>query len=124
MIKKIEDWTLYELLNVARTASRDEIRQAYLAAKETYMPGSLAAYSLVTEEERAFILGRIEEAFRTLSDQVKRKNYDLALLSDSLDRPPKVPFRQTTEKLEIEEAATRRRGFLSRLSRLFSRDDQ
>ena len=123
MIKKIEDWNHYELLDVTRTASRDEIRRAYLAAKETYKPGSLAAYSLVTEEERSTILGRIEEAYRTLSDPVKRKEYDLALLSDSLDRPPKVPFRQTTEKLEIEEA-TPRTGLLARLSRFFSRRAQ
>jgi DnaJ-class molecular chaperone len=123
MIKKIEDWNLYELLNVSRTASRDEIRQAYLNAKETYKPGSLAAYSLVTEDERALILERIEEAHRILGDPVKRKDYDLALLSDSLDRPPKVPFRQTTEKLEIEEAG-HRPGFFERLSRLFSRRGQ
>jgi DnaJ-class molecular chaperone len=123
MIKKIEDWSYYDLLNVSRTASRDEVRQAYLTAKETYKPGSLAAYSLVTEDERALILERIEEAHRILGDPAKRKDYDLALLSDSLDRPPKVPFRQTTEKLEIEEAG-QRPGFFARLARLFSRRDQ
>jgi len=123
MIKKIEDWTHYELLSVARTASRDEIRQAYLAARETYKPGSLAAYSLVTEDERAQILARIEEAFRTLSDPLTRKNYDLGLLSNSLDRPPKVPFRQSTERIEIEEAA-RHPGLFARLVRRFSRRGQ
>ncbi len=118
MIKKIEDWNYYELLNVERTASREEIREAYLAAVETYRPGSMASYSLLTKEERERILQRIEEAYRVLSDPVQKKTFDLALLTHSMEHSPKAPFRQSFSKLEIEEASPKR-GILSRILRLF-----
>jgi len=120
MIKKIEDWNYYELLNVERTASREEIREAYQAALSTYHPGSLAAYSLVTEEERRLIVERIEEAYETLRDPEKKKAYDLALLKRSFYYSPKAPFRKSVGKVEIEEAA-QKRGFRDKVRRLFRR---
>ena len=120
MIKKIGDWTFYELLNVERTASRQEIREAYMAALETYKPGSLASYSLVTREEREKILSRIEDAYRTLSDPVRKKDYDLALLSHTVDHSPRAPFRQSFQKLEIEEAETKK-SFWARILKLFKK---
>ena len=120
MIKRIEDWTYYELLNVERTASPEEIREGYQAALATYAPGSLAAYSLVSDEERRLIVGRIEEAFQTLSDAERKQAYDLSLLKRSSYYSPKAPFRRTVGRLEIEEAPAKR-GFWSRLRRLFSR---
>jgi DnaJ-class molecular chaperone len=121
MIKKIDDWNFYELLNVERTASREEIREAYMAAVETYKPGSLASYSLVDGAEREQILARIEDAYRTLSDPVRKKNYDLALLSHTLDHSPKAPFRQSFQKLEIEEAETKK-SFWDRILGLFRKN--
>ncbi|MCK7476415.1 MAG: hypothetical protein M0C28_01635 [Candidatus Moduliflexus flocculans] len=41
MLKKIEDWNYYELLSVERTASQDEVWEAYQAALG-HLPGRLA----------------------------------------------------------------------------------
>lgn len=121
MIKRIEDWTYYELLNVERTASQDEIRAGYQAALATYAPGSLAAYGLVSDDERRQIAGRIEEAYQTLCDPERKKAYDLSLLKRSYYYSPKAPFRRTVGKVEIEEAPPRKRGFWEKVRRLFSR---
>jgi DnaJ-class molecular chaperone len=120
MIKRIEDWNYYELLNVERTASREEIWEAYQRALSTYNPDSLATYSLVSEEERALIMERIQEAYRTLRDPARKNLYDLALLKHSPYVPPKAPFRKSVGKVEIEEAA-RPSGFRAKLRRLFGR---
>jgi DnaJ-class molecular chaperone len=119
MIKKIEDWNYYELLNVERTASQDEIWEAYQAALATYQPGSLAVYSLVTEDERIVILGRIQEAFQTLRDPQTRKAYDLALLKHTPYFAPKAAFRKSVRRMEIEEAPAKR-SWRARLKRIFS----
>jgi curved DNA-binding protein CbpA len=120
MIKRIEDWTYYELLNVERTASDEEIKEGYQAALATYHPGSLASYSLVTDDERRLIVGRIEEAYATLRDPDRKKVYDLSLLKRSFYYSPKAPFRKSVGKLEIEEAE-KKRGFGEKVRRLFFR---
>jgi DnaJ-class molecular chaperone len=119
MIKRIEDWNCYELLNVERTASKEEIWEGYQRALATYDTDSLATYSLVTDEERRQILERIQESYQTLRDPEKKKAYDLALLKHSFYYAPKAPFRKSIGKVEIEEAA-RRPGFWERVRRRFS----
>ena len=117
MLKKIEDWNYYELLSVERTASPDEIWEGYQAALSTYKDGSLALYGLVSEAERGAILARVQEAFQTLRDPDKRKDYDLALLRHAPYIAPKAPFRKSVGKLEIEEAPPRK-TLWARLKRL------
>lgn len=104
MLKRIEDWNYYELLSVERTASADEIWAAYQAALATYREESPALYGLVNEAERALVLERVQEAFQTLRDPEKRREYDLALLRHGPYFPPQAPFRKSVGKLEIEEA--------------------
>jgi curved DNA-binding protein CbpA len=118
MLKKIEDWNYYELLSVERTASPDEIWEGYQAALATYRGGSLALYGLVLESERDAVLGRIQEAFQTLRDPDKRKEYDLALLRRAPYFPPRAAFRKSVGKLEIEEAPARK-TLWARIKRLF-----
>lgn len=120
MLKRIEDWNYYELLGLERTASADEIWEAYQAALATYREGSLAVYGLVTEEERRLVLERVQEAFQVLRDPEKRKEYDLALLRHSPYVPPKAAFRKSVGKVEIEEAP-RRPILWQRLRRLFAK---
>jgi curved DNA-binding protein CbpA len=120
MLKRIEDWNYYELLSVERTASRDEIWEAYQAALATYRDGSLALYGLVQEAERALVLDRVQEAFQTLRDPERRREYDLALLRHAPYFPPKAPFRRTAGRLEIEEAPPKK-SFWGRLAALFRR---
>ncbi|HDT13393.1 MAG TPA: hypothetical protein ENO03_03450 [Candidatus Aminicenantes bacterium] len=121
MLKKIEDWNYYELLSVERTASQDEIWEAYQAALATYRDGSPALYGLVSEAERELILGRIQEAFQTLRDPRKRQEYDLALLRHGPYFPPKAAFRKSVGKLEIEEAPPRV-TLWARIKRLFAKN--
>ena len=118
MLKKIEDWNYYELLSVERTASRDEIWEGYQAALATYRDGSMALYGLVSEAERELVLGRVQEAFQTLRDPEKRREYDLALLRHAPYFPPQAAFRKSIDRLEIEEAPPRV-SFLARIKRLF-----
>jgi DnaJ-class molecular chaperone len=120
MIKRIEDWNCYELLNVERTASKEEIWEGYQRALATYHTDSLATYSLVTEEERRQIMERIQEAYQTLRDPEKKKAYDLSLLKHSFYYSPKAPFRKSVGKVEIEEAA-HKPGFWEKVRHLFSR---
>lgn len=121
MLKRIEDWNYYELLSVERTASQDEIWEAYQAALATYRDGSLAVYGLVEEAERGLILDRIQEGFQTLRDPRRRQDYDLALLRHTAYFPPKVPFRKSVGKLEIEGAPPKK-TWRDRLRRIFSRN--
>ena len=118
MLKKIEDWNCYELLSVERTASQDEIWEGFQTALTTYKEGSIALYGLVTEAERGLILERIHEAFETLRDPARRKEYDLALLRHAPYFPPKAAFRKSVGKLEIEEAPPRK-TLWNRIKRLF-----
>ena len=118
MLKKIEDWNYYELLSVERTASRDEIWEGYQAALATYRDGSMALYGLVSEAERELVLGRVQEAFQTLRDPEKRREYDLALLRHAPYFPPQAAFRKSIDRLEIEEAPPRV-SLWARIKRLF-----
>lgn len=120
MLKRIEDWNYYELLSVERTASPDEIWAAYQAALTTYRTGSPALYGLVSEAEQALVLDRIQEAFQTLRDPERRKEYDLALLRHAPYFPPKAPFRKSVGKLEIGEAPPKR-GLGARILALLRR---
>jgi curved DNA-binding protein CbpA len=122
MLKKIEDWNYYELLAIERTASQDEIWEAYQAALATYRQDSPALYGLVSEAERALVLERVQEAFQTLRDPDKRREYDLALLSHAPYFPPKAPFRKSVGKLEIEEAPPKK-GLWARLKAIVLRRD-
>lgn len=120
MLKRIEDWNYYDLLSVERTASPDEIWTGYQAALTTYRDGSPALYGLVSEAERALVLERVQEAFQTLRDPEKRREYDLSLLRHAPYFPPKAPFRKSVGKLEIEEAPPKR-PFWARLKAMAAR---
>lgn len=121
MLKKIEDWNYYELLSVERTASQDEIWEGYQAALATYKDGSMALYGLVSEAERELVLGRVQEAFQTLRDPDRRREYDLALLRHAPYFPPKAGFRKSIDRIEIDEAPPRR-SLWARIKRLFARN--
>jgi DnaJ-class molecular chaperone len=108
-IKKIEEMDHYELLNIERNATQEEIENAYLLGIATYNPHSLASYGLISEEERNLILSRLEEAYQTLSDQEKRKNYDLQMSEGLPLYSQKASFRKSNSKLEIEDAETQKK---------------
>ncbi len=86
MIKKIEDLTYYELLEINADASSQDIHRAYERIRKIYEPNSIALYSLFSPEETTSINQRIEDAYRTLVYEETRKRYD-ALLSQSRKQP-------------------------------------
>jgi DnaJ-class molecular chaperone len=105
-IKKIEEMDYYELLNLERNATQEEIENAYLLGIATSNPHSLGSYGLISEEERKLILSRLEEAFQTLSNQEKRKNYDLQMSEGFPLYSQMASFRKSDSKLEIEDVET------------------
>lgn len=102
-IKNVEEMDYYELLNIRRTASIQEVERAYHLCKATYQEDSIAHYSLISEEERKAILSRIDEAYDTLKDSHKRKLYDLKMFESKEGYKEKAFFRRSTEKLVIED---------------------
>lgn len=93
MIKKIEDMTYYELLEVTPGATSTEIHRAYERIRRIYEPNSIALYSLLSPEETAVIHQRIEEAYRTLVYEANRKKYDAQLRSRNQMTEPAPPPR-------------------------------
>ncbi len=118
--RKIDDMDLYEVLDIGRGASSDEVAEAYRKAVESYRPGALTSYGLLPEDERRSLLDRIELAFRTLGDEERRRAYDEATFGGNGTPRPGAAFRKTMERLEIGDA-DRKAGFADRLRRLFRR---
>ena len=116
--RRIEEMDLYEVLDVGREASEEEIVEAYRKAMDAYRPGSLTSYGLIGDEERRTLLERLDLAYRTLSDEEARRAYDEATFGGTEAPGPRAAFRRTVERLEIGDA-DRRPGFLGRLRRLF-----
>ena len=105
MIKKIEEMDFYELLNLRLEASPREIENAYLLAVATYHQDGLASYGVLGEAERGDILNRIEEAFQTLHDPLRKREYDALSLPPHPESRARAHFRRTTSRVLIEDAA-------------------
>jgi len=66
----------YELLEIEPNSSQKDIQRAYKRAKLTYGSGSMATYSLFSEEEAKQIMEKIEQAYHVLSNTERRERYD------------------------------------------------
>ena len=83
----LDEQTHYEVLEVPADATPVQIERAYRIARATYQPTSAATYSLLSDEEAAEALRRVEGAFAVLSDARLRKEYDARLrLAGMFDR--------------------------------------
>ena len=91
-MKRIEEQTHYEILEVSPTASAKEIQRAYERSKETFHTDSLAIYSLFSEEEMNEIQTAIEEAYRVLMDEALRRNYDQSHLRNHVGEKREKPL--------------------------------
>jgi len=69
----------YEILEISADAPHDEVRRAFLKAKATYSPNSPALYSVFTKEEAEELMRLVDEAYSTLGDRTRRKEYDASL---------------------------------------------
>ena len=79
-MKKYEELNHYETLEIPIGASFFEISQAYKDALSIYSEDSLITYSFFDDSERDIILKKIEKAFLTLIDPIKRGTYDRMLV--------------------------------------------
>jgi flagellar biosynthesis protein FlhG len=75
----IPDLDHYELLELTREATRDEVERAYRLARATWAEDALASYSVASEAELKALRERVEQAYRVLSDADARSAYDTAL---------------------------------------------
>ncbi|HVP67789.1 MAG TPA: helix-turn-helix domain-containing protein [Anaeromyxobacteraceae bacterium] len=90
-MKRLVDQSYYELLEIPRSAAREEVERAYERAKALYGPGSLVAYTLLAPEDAEILSRRIEEARTVLLDEGARASYDARLPSDAPEpRPGRV----------------------------------
>jgi len=66
----------YELLEITPQASNMDIIHAYRQAKLAFQQDSLAAYGLFPDSDMEELRALIDEAYQTLSDPEKRREYD------------------------------------------------
>ena len=85
-----EEFTFYEILEVLPDATSQQIERAYRIARSTYQPGSVATYSLFSDEDNAETLRRVESAYQVLSDTRLRREYDARLRTHG-SQPPGRP---------------------------------
>lgn len=104
MIKKIEEMDFYNLLNLRPDASPKDIENAYILAVAAYHQEGLASYGALPDVDRGIMLDRIEEAFETLRNPEKKKNYDTLVLPGHPEFQQRAHFRRSTRRLEIEDA--------------------
>lgn len=116
-LKKIEDMNHYEVLNINKSASQQEIEKAYIASKAAFQRNAIAHYNLVSEKEREEMVTRIEKAYLILSHPKKRKRYDLKTFNYKAQNKEPSFFRQTTDRLVIEDGE--KKTFWIRLKKIF-----
>jgi flagellar biosynthesis protein FlhG len=75
----IPDQDHYELLELPRDATYEDVQRAYRLARSTWEEGGLAVYSVASESELSAVRERVEAAYRVLSDMDARGAYDVAL---------------------------------------------
>lgn len=91
-MKRFADQNYYEILDIPVGATLREIQKAYEFSKKTYGSDAIASYSLFSHADLDELAERVEEAYRVLIDQAKRKRYD-----DDLSRgvsPTSLPHKQ------------------------------
>jgi flagellar biosynthesis protein FlhG len=105
-MKPLSEQDHYEILEIPRSASPQEIERAFRLATETYSEGSLAGYSVFGEGEVNALRERAETAFRALSDPDARMAYDASLsAAEALGveaAPPPEPLAVTPAPAPIE----------------------
>ena len=87
-MKPLLEQTFYELLEVEPGAGDREVAGALERARALWADESGPTYSLLGDEERRSLIGRLEEAGRTLLDPARRIRYHESL---GLAPPPASP---------------------------------
>jgi flagellar biosynthesis protein FlhG len=96
-----EEPTLYAVLGVTRSASDEEVRRAYKRQREIYSTGGLATVSLLDGDELTAAQRKLDEAYDTLLDPVRRRAYDLSSFPEP--EPAALSARATRPALDAEQ---------------------
>lgn len=92
-MKNLSEQSFYEILEVRRSATPEEVQRAYERARALFGPGSLASYSLLAPDEAEVLHLRIEEARSVLLDPQVRATYDERLPAEGEWKGrPAAPF--------------------------------
>jgi flagellar biosynthesis protein FlhG len=78
-LKPLSEQDHYEILELPRGASPQEVERAYRLAQGTWAEDSLAGYSIFEEGDARALRERVEAAWRVLSNAEARRAYDAAL---------------------------------------------
>jgi flagellar biosynthesis protein FlhG len=93
--------TLYAVLGVTRSASDEDIRRAYKRQREIYATGGLATVSLLDARQLAGAQRKLDEAYDTLLDPIRRRAYDLSTFPEA--EPLVLSARTTRPALAAEQ---------------------
>jgi len=93
----------YDLLEVAPTASFEDIRRANRRIRDVYGAESVAIAGLYEPAGLEAVHRRLDLAYTTLMDAAKRKEYDLELFPDGVPAPP--PSEPAPVPIEAAKAA-------------------
>ncbi len=87
-MKSLAEQDHYEILEVHRGATPEEIERAYRLAQATFSEDSLAGYSIFEEGDARALRERIEAAWRVLRDPEARRAYDGVLGAGEAEPAP------------------------------------
>src|SRR6478736_4601197 len=85
----------YDLLEVAPTASFEDIRRANRRIRDVYGAESIAVSGLYDPASLEAVHRRLDLAYTTLMDAAKRKDYDSELFPDGVPMPVSPPNETT-----------------------------
>jgi flagellar biosynthesis protein FlhG len=100
-MREIPEQDHYELLELPRDATREEVERAYRMASATWAEDGLAAYSVADDAQLASLRERVEQAYRVLADVEARSAYDEVLGALCAPKPPQEEFDFEDEQEEI-----------------------
>ncbi len=91
LFENIHDINYYDLLEININTSLTEIKKAYLKTVKTYHPDSHHNVPDETKEKLSTLLSFMNKAYQTLSDKIKREEYDALLFK-------KIPKRASSDE--------------------------
>jgi curved DNA-binding protein CbpA len=82
----VEQQSLFQVLEIPTTATRDEVKQAYFVAAKRYHPDRLVSMGLeALRPDVEKIFRRVSEAYGTLYDDARREEYKMTLTQPKAD---------------------------------------
>ena len=78
----------YAVLGIGRLSNDEEVRRAYKRQREVYATGGLATSALLTDAQLRGEQTRLDEAYDTLLDPVRRRAYDLSTFPEAAEPGP------------------------------------